>query len=171
MSSDAGEAEGLDAVPGERGAVPEGREAVVAEMLRALRAELGARALYGWLARLARDRELRRLMGGLEEEEDRQVDDLCRLLASLGERPRRWSLRRRTASFLLAWSTPVFGTRPVLRLCEEAEGTASRWYACFAEHFVRSAAPEEARRCNAMALLKARHASALQAFVNHAHRR
>jgi hypothetical protein len=65
----------------------------------------------------------------------------------------------------------VFGTRPVQRLCEEAEGTASRWYACFAEHFVRSAAPEEARRCHAMALLRARHASAHQAFVNHAHRR
>lgn len=149
----------------------EDREAVLAEMLRALRAELGARSLYGWLARLARDRELRRLMGGLEEEEEQQVDELCRLLTSLGLRPRRWSLRRRAASCLLAWSTPVFGTRPVLRLCQEAEGTASRWYACFAEHFVRTGAPEEARLCNSMALLKSRHAGALEAFVGHAGRR
>lgn len=147
------------------------RATVLVELRRALRAELGARTLYGWLARLGGRRELRSLMAGLVEEEGAQVEELLGLLESLGERPRRWSFRRSLASWALACSTLVFGTRPVLRLCEEAEGTASRWYAHIAEHFARTGAVEEARRTNAMALLKSHHASALKAFVDHGPRR
>jgi hypothetical protein len=147
------------------------RAAVLAEMRRAHLAEIGARTLYGWLARLARDAELRRLMAGLEEEEALQVERLQALMRGLGAAPRRTSRRRRAVSTLLAWSTSVFGSRPVLRLCEEAEGTASRWYAHFAQHFLLSGAADAAATCHGLAQVKARHAQALRAWVDNAPRR
>lgn len=152
--------------------VPPGdRRAVLVELRRALRAEFGARSLYGWLARLHRSPELRRLMGGLEDEEREQIARLRSLMTDLGERPRARSFRRRVASACLAFSTPVFGVRPVLRLCEEAEGTASRWYAHFGEHFARSGELEAARVCSTLALTKSMHVQALRAWVNNAPRR
>ena len=145
-----------------------GRAAVLAEMRRAHLAELGARALYGWLARLGRDAELRRLMEGLEDEEAQQVERLVVLMRALGERPRQTSRRRRVVSALLAFSTPLFGARPVLRLCEEAEGTASRWYAHFAEHFRLTGAADAAATCHSLSQIKAHHAQALRAWVDNA---
>jgi len=149
----------------------DGRAEVLVEMRRALLAELGALALYGWLARLSRSAELRDLMAAFEDEERAQVERLRQLMRELGEQPRATSRRRRLASLLLACSTPVFGARPVLRLCEEAEGTASRWYAHFAEHLVLSGAPLEAAACRALSDTKARHARALRAWVDNAPRR
>lgn len=148
-----------------------GRAAVLAEMRRALRSEFGARSLYGWLSRFSRDPELRSLMAGLEDEELQQIDRLRSVLAELGERTRDRSYRRRAASACLAFTTPLVGVRPVLRLCEEAEGTASRWYAHFAEHLSLTGELEAAQVCGALSAIKAMHAQALRAWVDHGPRR
>jgi rubrerythrin len=144
---------------------------LLSELSRAYAAELGARALYGWLARIVPDAELRRLMGGLEEEEQQQIARLTALMGALDAPVPRTVWRRRAVSLLLAACTPVFGTRPVLRLCEEAEGTASRWYAHFAEHCRRSGAAEAAAACQSLSRTKAHHAQTLRTWVDNAPRR
>jgi rubrerythrin len=146
-------------------------EALVAEMHRAYLSEIGARSIYGWLARLVRDSALRQLLARFQEEEARQLDRLERVMATLGRRPRRRGLRRRVMAALLASTVPVVGSRPALRICEEAEGTAARWYAHFRELLDRAGRADLAAECGRLATTKLRHAQALEAWVRHAPRR
>ena len=83
------------------------------ELQRALLAEIGARSIYGWLARFVRDRELRQVLARFQEEEMAQIEQLERVLAALGERPRRRGLRRRLLAAALAFTVPLVGSRPV----------------------------------------------------------
>jgi demethoxyubiquinone hydroxylase (CLK1/Coq7/Cat5 family) len=144
---------------------------LIAELHRALLAEIGARSIYGWLARFVRDRELRQVLARFQEEEVTQIDRLSRVLTALGERPTRRGLRRRFLAAALACTVPVIGSRPALRICEEAEGTAARWYAHFRELLDGRGRRELAQACNELATTKLRHALALQAWVRNAPRR
>ncbi len=150
---------------------PRDSAALVAEMHRAFLAEIGARSMYGWLARLARDSELRQLLARFQEEELHQLDRLGVVMAALGERPRRRGLRRRLMAAALALTVPVVGSRPALRICEEAEGTAARWYAHFRELLDGCGRADLAAECDRLATTKLRHAQALEAWVRHAPRR
>lgn len=145
--------------------------ALVAEMHRALLAEVGARSIYGWLARLVRDAELRQVLARFHEEEERQIAELRGVMGELGSRPPRRGLRRRMMAAVLAFSVPVVGSRPALRICEEAEGTAARWYAHFRDLLDAAGQRELAARCNRLATTKLRHAQALEAWVRNAPRR
>ena len=145
--------------------------ALLREMKRALLAELGARAIYRRLARLARDPELVRVLAGFAHEEERQIELLRASLASLGARAARSSLRRTLLAEALAWTGPIVGTRPALRICLEAEGSAARSYAHFQEHLASLGEREAALACGELALTKRRHAQALHAWVENAPRR
>jgi rubrerythrin len=134
-------------------------------MRRALLAELGARCVYGWLVRLVRDRELRGVLGSFLDEEAEQIDALRRVMIELGGAPPRTSRRRRALATLLALTVPVIGSRPALRICEEAEGTAARWYGHFREILMGDGRGDLAVVCERLATTKLRHARALEAWV------
>jgi len=141
------------------------RAALLEEMERALRAEFGALAIYRRLLRIVRDEELSRVLDTFCEDERDQLVALRALMSELGVVPRKGSLRRRIAAIVLALSVPVVGSRPVLRLCEEAEGTAARWYAHFRDFFLERGMPDRALTCDRLATTKLRHAQTLQTWV------
>jgi rubrerythrin len=147
------------------------RARLVGELRHALLAELGARAIYRRLERLVRDGELARVLAGFAQEEERQIELLHASLGSLGAGPARGSLRRTLLAEALAWTSPIVGIRPVLRICLEAEDASARRYAYFQEHLAGLGEGETALACGELALTKRRHAQALYAWVENAPRR
>ncbi|HVS12205.1 MAG TPA: hypothetical protein VMS76_20250 [Planctomycetota bacterium] len=147
------------------------RARLIGELRRALLAEFGARAIYRRLERLARDGELARVLAGFAQEEERQIELLRASLTSLGAGPARGSLRRTLLAEALAWTSPLVGIRPVLRICLEAEDTSARRYAYFQERLAQLGERESALACGELALTKRRHAQALYAWVENAPRR
>jgi rubrerythrin len=147
------------------------RALLFGEMRRALLDEFGARAIYRRLGRLARDPELVRVLAGFAQEEERQIEILRASLASLGVRSPRACLRRTLLAEALAWTGPIVGIRPALRVCLEAEDTSARRYAYFQEHLAGLGERETALACGELALTKRRHAQALHAWVENAPRR
>ena len=140
-------------------------DSLLADMHRALLAEFGAHAVYGYLPRRTADAELSHLLGGFREEEEQQIERLRGLILALGGRPPVRSARRRFAAWLLYLSTWVGGRRLALRLCLESEETVSRWYAHYAAHLGEAGFADHARTCGSMSVTKRRHALALQAWV------
>ena len=143
---------------------------LLAEMKRALLAEFGARAIYRRLTRYVRDEALARVLASFAQEEDEVIASLREVMTQLGARPRRRSLRRLVLANTLALTTFVIGPRFALRICADAEETRSRWYAEFHEWLLRQGEEGPARACARLCLTKQRHAQALQAWVQHAHR-
>ena len=141
------------------------RAALEAELVQALRSEIGARSLYGLLARVARDPELKGVLQQLAREEQRLVVDLRTLLTELGRSTRARSWRRRAASAAIASLVPVFGMRFALRLCLDAEETVERWYARSVVRLAMLGERERAARLEAFAVAKRRHAQILRAFA------
>lgn len=138
-----------------------------ADMREALLAEFGAQAVYALLAARTADPELAEVLGGFHLEEQDQVRRLGELMVALGARPRRGSARRRIAARLLVGSSRLFGERFVLRVCQDAEETVSRWYRDYALHLVRIGEIEAARECEQLSRIKGRHASTLRTWVEH----
>lgn len=136
-------------------------------MREALRAELGALAAYHGLAERTADRDLARLLERFHDEEREQVERLRGVMCALGARPRRRSLRRAVAARLLVGSRHLFGTRFVLRVCQDAEATVSRWYREHALFLLRTGEIAEARACEELSQVKAQHARVLTVWVEH----
>lgn len=137
------------------------------EMRIALLSELGARAIYADLARLARGTELASVLGGLEKEAQAQVGELCAVMRALGARPRARSRRRRLLAGALALASLVIGRRLVLRICAQAADRAARWYAYFQLYLVQAGLPGLASTCGRLAQTRRRHARALSTWVVH----
>jgi hypothetical protein len=135
------------------------------DVRRAMRAEIGARAFYGALARSSRDRELASLLAGFHEEELEQIERLRALLGELGHRAAIRGRRRAASARLLALATRFGARRIALRLCHESESTVARWYLGFAAYLARAGRFDHARTCEALSLTKRRHALALEAWV------
>ena len=139
--------------------------ALLTDMRRALLAEFGARAIYAQLARLSRDTVLADVLARMHEEEELQIESLRAIMLALGARPRRRSIRRWVLAALLAWTTPIIGTRFCLRTCRQAETTASRWYAQYGDYLSRCGEQAHAQACAQMSLVKYRHAQMLHAWA------
>jgi len=146
-------------------------ETILDEMRRTHLAELGARAIYGQLAALVRDAELKAVLRRLQLEEEDQVQGIAELIRGLGGRPVRRSRRRWLLAGVLALVGAVFGARLALRICCEAEKTASRWYATFQSWFQAQGRMDEARLASRLGVNKHRHAEILQTWIDHAPRR
>ncbi len=159
-------AEERNAAPGSR-LGPAERRALLDDMELALRSEFGALALYPWLARRARDEELAAVLHSLAADERQLVADLRQLMAELGAHPPHGNLRRRMASAALVALTPLFGLRVALRLSLDAEETVARWYDRQAAFLAQQREYALARRCEALALAKRRHAQTLTTFAQH----
>lgn len=134
-------------------------------MVYALRSELGATYVYPALARVTRDPELRGVLQQLSTDSRDQVERLRSVMTALGARPARSRFRRRIAANVLAISTPVVGMRLALRICCDAEGAVSRWYAGYAVYFTRNSDDERAREFHELSQAKYRHSLRLGAFV------
>lgn len=141
------------------------------DMRLALRSEFGARAIYEDLARGTPDPELRSMLLRLSEEGQENAQRLQELMRSIGGRPRRGSLRRRTLARALALGARVVGVRPVLRICLDAEQTVGRWYHEYGAFFARLGDRGRARLCAELAARKEAHARAVEAWVTNLRRR
>jgi len=141
------------------------------ELRRTLLAEFGARAIYGQLAALTRDDELTKVLRRLQAEEVEQVRELRAVFAALGLRARKRSFRRWCLAGSLATFAAVFGVRFALRICCDAERTASRWYATYRTWLFEAGQLELAETCGRLGLNKHRHAEILSTWVEHAPRR
>jgi rubrerythrin len=137
------------------------------ELLLALRSELGARSLYPWLARRAREPELVEVLSQFAKDTDLQISQLRQLMVGLGCAAPERSRRRALASALIALLTVFFGLRFALRLCVDAEETVARWYERFAHRFAGEGRIELARRVEPWGQVKRRHADVLRAFLAH----
>lgn len=146
----------------ETGLAPDFRE----ELLLALRSELGARSLYPWLARRAREPELAEVLRQLAHDTHAQISEVRRLLAELGVDAPSRSRRRAVASAGIALLTMFLGLRFALRICVDAEETVARWYERFAHRFAAEGRIELARRVEAWGLAKRRHADVLRTFLS-----
>lgn len=141
------------------------------ELHRALLAEFGARALYRALPRVCRDTALREFLQQFAADEEEQIRALRELIESLGGRAPTRSTRRWLLGLLLAAASAVVGVRPALRLCEEAEGTAARWYVRF-QHALAARGEQRAAQVLAeLGLVKERHGRVLRTWVAHGGRR
>lgn len=141
------------------------------ELRRTLLAEFGARAIYGQLAVLTRDPELRNVLRRLRAEEVQQVEELRAVFAALGFRARRRSFRRWCLAGMLATFAAIFGVRFALRICADAERTASRWYATFRTWLIEAGELELAETCGRLGTNKHRHGEILATWIEHAPRR
>jgi demethoxyubiquinone hydroxylase (CLK1/Coq7/Cat5 family) len=143
-----------------------GDAALLEDMRRALLAEFGSQAIYAQLALRIRPGELRGLLDRLHLDEASQIERLRRVMLALGEKPAVRSRRRRILAWALASASPLTGRRLVLRICAEAETTASRWYAQFHEYLAAVGEAELARECAQMSAFKLRRAHSLQPFLD-----
>ncbi|HVS18954.1 MAG TPA: hypothetical protein VMT18_10170 [Planctomycetota bacterium] len=141
---------------------------LVRELQRALLAELGARAIFGDMARRSPDAELARLLERLREEQCEQVDELRGVMQSLGLAPRSASARRRALAWLLAAAWPHVGRRLVLRLCAQAADRAARAHATFQLCLRELGAEDGASVCGRLSERRRRHALSLEAWVQNA---
>lgn len=137
------------------------------ELHRALLAEFGARALYRALRRVCRDTALREFLGQFATDENEQIQALRSVIERLGGRPPRKSLRRWVLANVLGVASLVVGVRPALRLCEEAEGTAARWYVRFQHALAERGEVESARVLAGLGTVKQRHGRILRTWVMH----
>lgn len=135
-------------------------------MRRALLAEFGAQAIYRHLAPRVQRPELREVLERLFADEEVQIARVRAVMQALGERPASRSRRRRVLAWCLAALSPLTGRRLVLRICTEAETTASRWYAQFHEYLAAVGEVELARACAEMSSFKLRRAHALQPWLD-----
>ena len=140
--------------------------ALLEDMRRALLAEFGAQAIYGNLEPRVTHAELRSVLSRLHADEAAQIAGLRAVMQALGERPVTRSRRRRVLAWVLAALSPLTGRRLVLRICAEAETTASRWYAQFHEYLAAVGEVELARACAEMSAFKLRRAHALQPWLD-----
>lgn len=143
-----------------------GDAALLEDMRRALLAEFGSQAIYAQLALRIRPGELRGLLDRLHLDEASQIERLRRVMSALGEKPASRSRRRRILAWALASASPLTGRRLVLRICAEAETTASRWYAQFHGYLAAVGESELARECAEMSAFKLRRAHSLQPFLD-----
>jgi rubrerythrin len=138
------------------------------ELHGTLLSELGARAIYGDLARRCGDAELARLLELLREEQDQQVRELREVMRSLGLRAPESSARRRVLAWLLAAARPIVGQRLVLRLCAQAADRAARAHATFQLCLRELGHEAAAALCGRMSERRRRHAFSLEAWVQNA---
>ena len=137
------------------------------EMHRALLAEFGARAIYRQLSRVCRDAALREFLTQFAEDESEQIRELRAIIERLGGRAPRKSFRRWILATILALGSALIGVRPALRLCEEAEGTAARWYVRFGHVLAGRGELGAARTLAGLAIVKQRHGRVLRTWVTH----
>jgi hypothetical protein len=140
-------------------------KALLADMKQALLAEFGARAIYAQLARRVADSELADVLAGLHQDEVEQVERLRALMTSLGATPAAHSRRRAALAWMLALSSKFGGRSLALRSCHASETTLVRWYWTYANYLIAAGEIEHARTCEALGLLKQRHARTLSAWV------
>lgn len=143
-----------------------GDAALLEDMRRALLAEFGSQAIYAELAPRVNHPELRQVLLRLHLDEEAQIARLREVMRALGEDPLRQSRRRRLLAWALACASTVTGRRLVLRICAEAETTASRWYAQFREYLAAVGEAELARTCAELSSFKLRRAHALQPWLD-----
>lgn len=138
----------------------------VADVRTSLRAEFGARAIYGFLSRRTDDPELAGVLARFGEEGDELVAGLSHVLGELGVRRVPTGSARRTA---LAWLLALVSRRRrgslALRMCLDSEERLGRSYASYAEYLSRFGRVELARRCEALAGTKQRHARVLSTWA------
>jgi hypothetical protein len=145
--------------------VPRPHESLLREMRLALLSELGARAIYRDLSRLARDPGLRDVLRSLADESDEQIRQLAAAMQALGRRAPRSSPRRRLLAGALALATPLLGRRLVLRVCAAACDRAARWYAYFQMHLLHVGRRDLAGVCGRLSAVRRSHAQALEAWI------
>ncbi len=143
-----------------------GDGALIEDMRRALLAEFGSQAIYAALAPRISHTELRGVLERKHADEAAQIACLREVMQALGERPLERSRRRRVLAWALASASTITGRRLVLRICAEAELTASRWYAQFHEYLAAVGELELARACGEMSTFKLRRAHALQPWLD-----
>lgn len=143
----------------------EGRRALLEDMHRALLAEFGAQAIYTHLASKIAPGDLRELVIELHAQQAAQIERLRDAMRALGAAPPTRSRRRRVLAWALAAVSGLTGRRLVLRICAEAEGTASRWYARFAEYLAATGERELARSLSEMSRYKLSRSQSLQAWL------
>lgn len=143
-----------------------GDAALLEDMRRALLAEFGSQAIYAHLAPRIRQRELHDLLERMHLDEAAQIQRLRALMQQLGEQPVAGSRRRRWLAWALASASPLTGRRLVLRICAEAETSASRWYAQFYEYLIAVGEQGLAQECGAMSAFKLRRAHALRPWLD-----
>ena len=145
--------------------------ALLKDMHQTLLSEIGARSIYDHLSRRVRDAELQRLLVELNASGAHNVETLRTLMSGMGGRPRRTSFRRRAMARALALASVAIGTRPVLRVCQHAEDTVSRWYREYAVFFLHLGDTERAEVCRRLSTEKGLRSRVLSAWVSNAARR
>jgi rubrerythrin len=139
--------------------------ALLDDLERALRSEIGARTFYPLLARRVADAELAGVLAEFALEQRVQVERLSALTTALGRRARARCLRRSALAWAL-YALTFVGARPLaLRLCHEAERTLARGYDAFLAFFAASARAAEAQALEQLGETKRRHARTLEAWV------
>jgi len=139
---------------------------LIADMRATLRAEFGARAAYGFLARRIDDPELADVLMRYREDEDELVRDFTSVMRDLGiSRIPSSGRRHAAAAWLLALVSGRRRRSFALRMCLESEEKLGRSYWSYAEYLMRSQAVDLARRCEDLARVKAQHARVLSAWV------
>jgi rubrerythrin len=139
---------------------------LLADLRRALMAEIGARSIYAQLAARVRDPELGRVLAAFHEDESALVESVRELSLRLGEkRAPRSSLTRASIGWVLAACSRGKSSSIALRLCHDSECTVARWYHDLALAFVRAGEVDHARACSELAQTKQRHARILEAWV------
>ena len=141
------------------------------EMGLALLSEIGARSVCHHLQKWARDPRLVELLQRINEEGVHNVSEVQGLIRDLGGTPRETSFRRRALARALCWTSPVLGTRTVLRVVHNGADTLSRWYRQYANFLVQVEDLEHARTCELLARRKQRHAQLLESWIRHMPRR
>lgn len=141
------------------------RAELLEDMHRALLAEFGAQAIYAHLARKLAAGDLQGLVIELHAQQAAQIERLRDAMKALGAAPPTRSRRRRVLAWALAAVSGLTGRRLVLRICAEAEATASRWYGRFAEYLAATGERELARSLSEMARYKQSRSQSLQAWL------
>jgi rubrerythrin len=139
---------------------------LLAELRRALSAEIGARSIYACLAVRMRDPELGRVLAAFHEDEHELVESVRALLISAGaKRAPRQSYTRASIGWILAVLSRGKSSSIALRLCHDSECTVARWYHDLAFELARAGEVEPARACGGFAQTKQRHARVLEAWI------
>ncbi len=138
--------------------------ALVAELRRSLRDEIGARELYARIAARESDPALEHILAALGGESPRLIEVLRGVLGGLGVDADERDWRRSASAALVSWLALLGARRLVLRLCLESEEALARRYAACA-HGLAASDRAAARACEALAGRKSARARSLQAWV------
>ena len=149
--------------------LPEHR-ALLQDMRSALLSEIGARTIYARLATRGIREDLRLLLERFEQESEQILERLGALMSDMGGVLPHTSLRRRLLAAALARLAPVIGIRPILRLCQHAEETVSRWYASYSAFLAEIGDEDRSRTCQELSVAKLLHAQALSAWLSNLRR-